>query len=313
MAENFITAVSAVIPMFFLIFIGILVKHYKLLNETELNHLNRMVFHVFFSVMMFYNLYTAKFQTAIHPKLIIFGATAVLLLFAAVMTGVFLAEPEHRCRGAMAQAIFRSNFVLMGVPLVANLFGSTDIAVPTMMIAIIVPLYNILSVLALELCRGGQIAFLPVLRGILHNPMILGAMAAAALRLLGISLPTPILKPLGQIAAATTPIALIVLGASFHANGTGLHRPQLWLCTAAKLFVVPAVMLPLAALLGFRGVDFVTILAIFCTPCAVASFAMAQQMGSDAELAGNCVMVTSALSCFTIFGWIFSTKMMGLF
>lgn len=44
MAENFMTAVSAVIPMFCLIFIGILVKRYKLLNETELNHLNRMVF-----------------------------------------------------------------------------------------------------------------------------------------------------------------------------------------------------------------------------------------------------------------------------
>ena len=72
-------------------------------------------------------------------------------------------------------------------------------------------------------------------------------------------------------------------------------------------------MLGLAAWLGFRGVDFVTLIAIFATPCAVASFAMAQQMGSDAELAGNCVIFTSGLSCFTIFCWLLATKSLGLF
>ena len=72
-------------------------------------------------------------------------------------------------------------------------------------------------------------------------------------------------------------------------------------------------MLGLAVYLGFRGIDLVTLVAIFATPCEVASFAMAQQMDSDADLAGNCVVYTSALSCFTIFGWIFLLKTLGLF
>jgi AEC family malonate efflux carrier len=40
---------------------------------------------------------------------------------------------------------------------------------------------------------------------------------------------------------------------------------------------------------------------------------MAQQMKADAELAGNCVVYSSALSCFTIFGWVFLFKTMELF
>jgi len=48
------------------------------------------------------------------------------------------------------------------------------------------------------------------------------------------------------------------------------------------------------------------------TPCAVASFAMAQQMDSDGELAGNCVIFSSALSCITMFLWVFITKNLGL-
>ena len=311
MTNNFTVAVSAVIPLFCLMFIGVLVRRSRLLSSTELNHLNRMVFRVFFSIMMFYNLYTADWQTAIHPQLMLFGSLGVLLIFGAMMGLVYAFETENQRRGAMVQAVFRSNFVLMGVPLVANIFGSDALAVPTMMIAIIVPIYNILSVLALETFRGGRFAPLPILRGILQNPMILGAITAILCRLAGLTLPVPLLHPLGQVAAATTPIALIVLGASFETGGTGLYRPQLWLCSEAKLFLVPAIILPLAAFMGFRGVDFVTLIAIFCTPCAVASFAMAQQMGSDAELAGNCVIITSALSCFTIFGWIFSSRLLG--
>ena len=108
-------------------------------------------------------------------------------------------------------------------------------------------------------------------------------------------------------------MALIILGASFRLGTTSHHRWELIFCSATRLLLAPALLLALAACLGFTGVDFVTLIAIFATPCAVASFAMAQQMGSDAELAGNCVIFTTGLSCFTIFGWILVTKTLGLF
>ena len=34
---------------------------------------------------------------------------------------------------------------------------------------------------------------------------------------------------------------------------------------------------------------------------------------ADAELAGNSVVYSSALSCFTIFGWVFLLKTLGFF
>jgi predicted permease len=88
-----------------------------------------------------------------------------------------------------------------------------------------------------------------------------------------------------------------------------LARPA----SSAVCSIAPAVILTAAGLLGFRGAEFVTLIAITTTPCAVASFTMAQQMDSDAVLAGNAVVISSALSCFTMFGWIFGAKMLGLF
>jgi len=311
--SNFIVAVSAVVPMFCLMSIGAFVKYQKWLSDEELNHMNRMVFRVFFCCMMFYSLYTTDLSSTFRPKLMLFGACGVLIIFALLMLIVPRIEPDNKRRGVMIQAIFRSNFVLFGIPIVANIFGEKEIAVPTMMIAVIIPIYNVLAVFALETFRGGKFALIPILKGIFKNPMILGAIAGATLLALEVHIPAPVLKPIGQIAAATTPVALIILGASFKLGSTHEHRPQLIGCVFSRLILVPSIMLTVAILLGFRGIDFVTLIAIFGTPCAVVSFAMAQQMDGDADLAGNCVVFTSALSCFTIFAWILLFKTLGIF
>ena len=313
MLSNFFVALGGVVPLFCLMAVGVFVKRSHLLTEEELMHVNSMVFRVFFFFMMFYNIYISDPGTAFQPMLMIFGAGGVLLT--ALVFGIIVCriEPDNTRRGPMIQAAFRGNYVLMGIPLVANIFGDAAIAIPTMMIAVIVPLYNVLGVLVLETFRGGRFDLLPILRSVLMNPMILGAIAGALCHLVQLPIPAPILKPIAQIAAATTPVALIILGASFRGGSYHAHLRQLIFSVASRLIIVPAIVLPLAIALGFRNVELVTLIAIFSTPCAVAGFAMAQQMQADAELAGNCVVYSSALSCFTIFGWVFLLKTLGFF
>lgn len=313
MLSNFFVALGGVVPLFCLMAVGVFVKRSRLLTEEELLHMNRMVFRVFFFFMMFYNIYTSDPGKAFQPALMLFGAGGVLLT--ALVFGIIVCriEKDNARRGPMIQASFRGNYVLMGIPLVTNIFGDSAVAIPTMMIAVIIPLYNVLSVFILETFRGGRFDLLSILRGVLMNPMILGAIAGALCRLVELPIPAPILKPIAQIAAATTPVALIILGASFHGGSYHAHLHQLIFSVASRLVLVPAIVLACAVALGFRGVELVTLIAIFATPCAVAGFAMAQQMQADAELAGNCVVYSSALSCFTIFGWVFLLKTLEFF
>ncbi len=311
--SNLIVALEAVVPMFCLMFIGVLIKETRLLTEEELAHMNRMIFRVFFSIMMFYNLYTTNLGAVWRPRLIIFALGALAVVYTATFLVVCSFEKSPKRRGAAIQAVYRSNFVLMGLPLIANIFGDGNIGVTTMMVAIVVPIYNVLGVFTLETFRGGRFNLGHILLGVAKNPMIVGAFLGALFLWLGIPVPKPVLRPLAQITAATTPIALIILGASFRLGSTHEHKRLLLAVIGARLILVPAVVLGTAALLGFRGVDFATLISIFATPCAVAGFAMAQQLDSDADLAGNAVVFTSALSCFTIFGWILLFKELGIF
>lgn len=311
--ENFFIALNAVVPLFCLMLIGVLIRRARLLSAEELVHMNRMVFDAFFSIMMFYNIYTTDIASTFRPKLMLFGVAALMMIFVLSFVLVCFFEKDNRRRGAMIQSQFRSNFVLMGIPLVGNMFGPDEIAVTTMMVAVIVPMYNILGVFTLETFRGKKFALWPILLGVMKNPMILGAFVGALFLIIGIPVPKPILKPLGQITAATSPIALIILGASFSFDGVSKYKLQLIVCVLTKLLVVPAIVLAAAAFMDFRGGDLLTLISIFCTPCAVASFAMAQQMDSDAELAGNLVVFTSVFSCVTIFAWIFFFQGLDMF
>jgi predicted permease len=309
--SNFIVAVNAVVPMFFFIVVGLLIKYEKLMSDEEISHLNKMLFRIFFFIMLFYTTYTMDVSQTFRPRLITFGAVMLLVLYVIDFIIVCLFEKAPKKRGAMIQAIYRSNFVFMGIPLVSNIFGDKEIAVTTMMIAIIVPMYNVLGVVTLEIFRGGKFNIVKTIKGVFTNPMILGALVGAICLFSGLKLPHAILKPLGQMSNATSMLALLVLGASFHLSSTKEHMPQLVACIISRLVIVPAIMLSLGVWYGFRGIELMTLVAIFCAPCAVASFTMAQQMDSDANLAGNCVVFSTAFSSITMCSWIILLKTLG--
>ena len=81
----------------------------------------------------------------------------------------------------------------------------------------------------------------------------------------------------------------------------------------ALIIACSALVFTAAVLLGFRGIELVTLLAIFASPTAVASFTMADQLGGDAKLAGNIVVLTSFLSAFTLFGWSYLLKVLNFY
>ena len=201
----------------------------------------------------------------------------------------------------------------MGIPIASALLGDAGLGPVSILIAVIVPIFNVLSVVVLEVFRSGRPQPVKVLVQILKNPLIIGSALGILALLLKIMLPGFLVSAVKGIGSAATPLQLFLLGAFFRFDGLRQYRRELTTVTLGKLVVVPAALLSAAALLGFRGVEFVSLLGIFASPTAINSFTMAQQMGGDEELAGDIVIVTSAASAFTFCGWIFLFKSLGIF
>lgn len=313
MLSNFIIALEAVLPMFILMAVGVAVKEKKLMEPPEIKKMNHMVFVVFFPAMMFHSLYGKDLAEALNGKLLAFGVASVLVIYVASMAAAFAATKNSKSRGAMIQGLYRSNFVIMGLPIAANLLGRDNLGVTAMMVAVIVPMYNVMAVITLEVFRGGKPSFRETVKKVVTNPLILGAAAGLITVVFRMKLPEVLEEVVSDMAAVTTPLALIILGASIDFKEMGSSGKNLFVCVLGRLVVIPAIGLWAAAFCGFRGIEFVTLLAMFASPAAVSSFTMAQSMESDVQLAGGIVIFTTAFASFTMFLWIFLFKNLGMF
>ena len=313
MLSNFIVAFEAVAPMFIIIFLGAFIKKAGLITPEETKKFNRIIFICCFPPLMFSNLYGKELGDAVNMKLILFTVITVLTLYFITVLVVLKIEKNQRTRGAMIQAIYRSNFVIMGIPIVQNVFGRGELAVTAVLVTIIVPLYNIIAVITLEVFRGGKPSFREMIRDLAKNPIIIGALAGIIAILLHIKLPHAIEAPVDMLAEAATPVTLLLLGASFNFESISREKRNLIICIIGRLIIFPSVGLIGGMLMGFRGVALLTLVAIFASPSAITSYTMAQQMDSDYELAGNCVIFSSVISCLTMFIWIFILKSLGMF
>lgn len=306
-------AFHAIVPLFLIIAVGYAVKRLGWIGPEEVRRFNKVTFYTFMPVMLFYNIYTSDFSQAVRAPYVVFvvGMALGMVLLSFVIT--LLVEKIPQRRGVMIQAAFRSNFVLLGLPIAMELLPEGNFGVTALMIAIVVPIYNVLSVVVLEFFRGGRPKPGEVLLAVVKNPLIIGSVVGLLVQGLHITLPEVLVSFSGKMNSAATPLILLLLGASFEPYGMAAYKKELLVCVGLRLVVFPAVILTLGAALGLRDIEFVTLLAMTAAPTAVNSFNMAQQLGGDSQLAGSAVVVSTAASFFTLFIWITLFKQLGIF
>ena len=313
MLNSFMVAFNPVAPLLILLGVGFLAVRLKLADRPLMERINTLNFKLFFPFLMFNNVYNAKPENMPSVKLMVTGAVSVILLVILLLLVVPKIVKENPRRGVVIQGIFRSNFIIYGLPLTTSVFGTEKSSVCGMMILIMVSLFNILGVIVLELFReGGKVRIKPLLLGIVKNPLLQGCVAGLLFYLFRIQLPKFIASPVSNLANLATTLALVVLGANLRFDELKQHAKTVSIVLAIRLVLLPLVMVPFGWLIGLRGGELFLILMIFGTPVATSSYPMAENMGGDGPLAGQLVFVSTVASLFTLFAFIFAMSSLGL-
>lgn len=302
--ENFFFCLNAVIPSFLLIATGFLARRCRWVEAQGARAVNGLCFHLFLPVLMFRNAYQADFSRD-------FNAMQVLLCLACIVAAAVIPlwAVGNRCAsrgraGTIAQAIYRSNAVLLGLPLAGSLAGDEGTNVMGILVTVTVPVYNLIAVVIFTFYTDNPQPPhdpLSVVKSILANPLIFMAIVGFVLGALRIELPEIISRPLFNIASAATPIAMIGVGALLDFENALRNLRVTACCAAAKLLVLPLVGTALGILLGLRGAPLCTLFLILATPCATGCTSMADVMGGDAALSSELVVFTTGISVVTLF------------
>ncbi|MBQ8382940.1 MAG: AEC family transporter [Clostridia bacterium] len=302
--ESLQLSFEAVMPIFLLMALGYLLKLLKFAEKSTFDAMNRLVFRIFLPILLFHNIYTTDLNLVFNGKLILFTVIGILTVFTVGYFVVLGLTRDNARRGVMLQGFFRSNYAILGIPVVEYVCGDSATGLASLMVAIVVPLFNILAVICLERFRNQRVKLGTLLLGIAKNPLVIGCLAGIVFLLLRVELPSFVDKAVGSAAQIASPLSMVILGAGFAFSGVRDYLREICITVSAKLILVPLLAVTAAALVGFRGEALVCVLVTFGAPVAVSSYSMSQQMGGDEKLAAQNVVISSALCLLTFFGWI---------
>ena len=120
--ESLIFAFNSVSPIILTVTVGYLLKKMGLMNADFSKNANKLVFRVFLPVMLFLNVYGIESISSVSFGYVFYSLGALLIIFCAAIPSVMLLTDKKKCRGAMLQGVFRSNYALIGIPLASSLF-----------------------------------------------------------------------------------------------------------------------------------------------------------------------------------------------
>ena len=311
--ESFLLSWNAVAPLFFIVVVGYLVQMSGILSESARNEFNKVCFNVFLSTNLFYSVYTSDLSQLVDPELLLFCIAGVLAELAVGWIIIPRLTPSNPSRGAMLQGMFRTNLALVGLPVVEGLYDG-ELGPFPLLLAVIIPIYNILGAVVLERYRenGSGVDLKKVLRGILKNPLVIGTCLGIVFALTKLRLPGSVEQTVSYFSKASTGVALLILGASLQLGKIKGNSFLLSVFLLLRLILFPAAAVVAAVALDFRGIALASILMVFGCPLGTVTYTIAQQMDSDAELAGEQVIFSTLFSCLTLFVSIFILSRLGL-
>lgn len=304
---------ETVLPVFLMIGLGVFLRRNGSIEPASVSTLSWIVFYIASPALLFRSAALVPVEQSFDPVIV---GTVIATTLVATIIPYFLgrmAGPDRQ--GVIAQGVFRSNMVFVGLPILINAFGSDPetLSPVTTAIGLTVPLYNLLAVLVLVLPhrnRPDRSHSLAKTAGkILLNPLILSSVGGLLYSASGLPLPTLVDRTLEMPAKTASPLALLVVGASLDFRSAASSISLNAIVSAGKLIVYPSIYLGILIFLESWGwIDLkkthLEMVILMASPTAVAAHIMARELGGDERFSSAIVVASTCLSIFTISGWL---------
>ncbi|WP_166416895.1 AEC family transporter [Cochlodiniinecator piscidefendens] len=295
------------LPFFGLIGLGYFACRTRFFTEEAAAYLTKFVFYFALSAMLF------RFAATL-PVSEIFDAQFVYAYLSASLAVYVLAIALSLLRGKSveeaaveAQCAVSGNTGFMGIPMFFLLLGEASTGPMLMVLTIDMLVFSSLIVILITGSRDGRMSLGilgTVIKGLFKNPMIVSILLGLIWSQTEIGLIGPADEFLTILGGAATPGALFAIGASLAAKSAERVSVASWL-SFLKLIVHPAAV-ALAAFWVFSVEPFAALVMVAGASLPVAGnvYILAQQYGVAPQRVSSTILISTAVSIFTITGII---------
>ena len=315
MTENFLFSLNIVAPSFVMIFLGWLAVRLHQIERATMERISRLSFRYFLSVKIFLEIAREDFRAFSNLSAPLYCLAVTVVLFAATwfLAARFMKRKESV--GAFVHACFRGSVSVFGIAMAENLAGAAGATKMACVIVACSLLYGVLAALCLsgnQAQKAGKLINGRFFLDIISNPLIIASLLGLAASFFRVRFPALIMQPLQSLSSLAVPLALLGIGAALQTKRQSGTVKYPLMAALIKTFVMPAIGVPLAVLLGFRGLDLsiigITLSLANPSTCYVVTVAM----HGDGVLAARATAFSTLLSAASVTVLLFLLKTMAL-
>ena len=295
--------IAALLPVFFLIVLGFILKRTLIQPETQWLGLERLTYYVLLPVFLIQTLVKADLSTV--P---VGGVGGAMLLSALAMSLLCLALRPLLARAAVDGPAFTSIFqgatrwqTYVALAVSSSLFGNLGLALASVAMIAIVPLVNVFSVAVLaQYASPEKRSPVSTVLTVASNPLIWACAIGLAVNVAQLPLPRLWHEVADALGRSSLAIGLLVTGAGLQLEG--LFRPSLAASVAVflKLVLMPVIAVALALQFGITGSNLAVVTISSAVPTASSAYVLARQMGGDAPLLAQIITLQTILAAVTM-------------
>lgn len=217
------------------------------------NGAEKLNYYILFPALLINSLAVAPLDNPQLPKL-----AAALVIMLGLATAAFAVVRRFRGIptaefGVLLQGAIRFNTYL-GLSIVNDFYGPSGMAVAAVILAVLVPLCNIISVVALSELK--QLSLRRLLLPVLTNPLIISCIIGMLLNVSGIGLPYNTGQLARLLAGASLPLGLLCVGAALQVATIRYSALKISLNSVVRLCIMPLLAIAVAAVTGLTQLEY---------------------------------------------------------
>ena len=293
--------ILGIVPVFVLIAIGYGLRKSDFLPDATWRPIEKLSIHLLYPGFLIPAIWNADLSGGSAGAAGASAVIAVLIVAAITLLSKPLMTVDGPAFTSVLQGVIRWNsFVFL--PVIQSVFGAEGLALAAVMIAAIIPVTNIVCVVALARWGADQRGTRPLAlaKAVFSNPILLACLIGLALNFGNVPPLPGISDTLTLLGGAALPLGLIVAGAGLSFAEVARRKWTVMGVSFVKLVIMPPLMWGLCVLLG--GDEMAQGVALLCgaAPGAAASYILARLMGGDAPLMAGIVALTTVGSALSI-------------
>ncbi|SLN32851.1 Membrane transport protein [Roseivivax jejudonensis] len=300
---------EVILPVFLLIGAGYAAVWRGLFSQSGVDGL--MVFTQNFAIpcLLFRAIWTLDLGTSFHPALLTSYYTGSLVGFSlGLLVARYAFARDWEDAVAVGFCCLFANSLLLGLPITERAYGTDALEPNYAIIAIHSPICYGIGITAMEIARarGTGARALPgkVLRAVFSNALVIGIALGAAFNLLSLGLPGPVEDALDMLIRTALPAALFGLGGVLYRyRPDGDFRIIFFVC-AVTLLLHPAIAWSLGTVFGLSIGELRSATVTAAMAPGVNAYVFANMYGRARRVAASSVLLATALSVVTVWGWL---------